>query len=113
MDSTSLPPPQDREQRPCGTCAGAGVLHEEVAYDNASGRLTAVVTECGRCDGNGTTPVFVYPKPRRATAACCGCGGRTPRRELIEVGPEEADWSLSAREGALLCDRCARASGVS
>lgn len=49
---------------------------------------------------------------KEKTAACSGCGRRFPRRELREVGPEEASWNLTVLEGDLLCRKCAGAHGV-
>ena len=46
------------------------------------------------------------------SASCSGCGQKFPRRELFEVGPEEASWSLTICEGQVLCRRCARRHGV-
>jgi hypothetical protein len=46
------------------------------------------------------------------TASCSGCAQRFPRRELREVGPEEAFWSLTVREGQALCQGCAGHHGV-
>jgi hypothetical protein len=46
------------------------------------------------------------------TASCFGCGQRFPRRELREVGPEEASWSLTIHESQTLCRPCVRTHGV-
>ena len=43
---------------------------------------------------------------------CAGCGGAFPVRELVEVGPELADHSATAREGELYCRPCARENGI-
>ena len=52
-------------------------------------------------------------KRRQAKATpCAGCGEKHPRRELVEVGPEQAAHSLEAREGARYCRPCAHAAGV-
>jgi hypothetical protein len=53
------------------------------------------------------------PRPPKLYA-CSGCGRRFPRRELCEVGPEEASWSLTVRkgEGDPLCEECAANHGV-
>ncbi len=48
------------------------------------------------------------PAPARA---CDGCGDRVLQR-LVEVGPEQAEWSLGAREGDALCGTCARRHGA-
>ena len=50
----------------------------------------------------------VAPMTRR----CDGCGGRFAERDLIEVGPEQAEWTLTAFEGDQLCRPCARRHGV-
>jgi hypothetical protein len=52
------------------------------------------------------------PTSKEKTASYFGCGQRFPRRELREVGSEEASWSLTVREGQKLCWKCARAHGV-
>jgi hypothetical protein len=44
---------------------------------------------------------------KEKTASCSGCAQRFPRRELREVGAEEASWSLTVREGQALCQGCA------
>jgi hypothetical protein len=49
---------------------------------------------------------------KEKTASCSGCGQRSPRRELRDVGPEQVTWSLTVREGQKLCWKCARAHGV-
>ena len=49
---------------------------------------------------------------KEKTASCSGCGQRFPRRELREVGAEEASWSLTACEGQALCRSCTRQHGV-
>ncbi len=46
------------------------------------------------------------------SAACSGCGERHPRREVVEVGAEQAEHSLDAREGELYCRPCAKRAGV-
>ncbi len=43
---------------------------------------------------------------------CAGCGERFAGRELVEVGPQQAEWSLAASEGEHLCHPCARRHGV-
>ena len=45
-------------------------------------------------------------------ASCSACGQRFPRRELREIGPEEASWSLTVCEGQVLCRPCACRHGV-
>jgi hypothetical protein len=49
---------------------------------------------------------------KEKTASCSGCEQRFPRRELQEVGPEEASWSLAVREGQALCRSCALDHGL-
>ena len=49
---------------------------------------------------------------KEKTATCSGCDRRFPRRELREVGPEEASWSLAVREGQALCRPCTVRHGV-
>ena len=44
--------------------------------------------------------------------ACVDCGGRFPRKDLIEVSAEAAVWSMTAREGERLCRSCGIAHGV-
>ena len=46
------------------------------------------------------------------TRRCGGCGDRFAERDLIEVGPEQAEWTLTAFEGDELCRPCARRHGV-
>ena len=46
------------------------------------------------------------------TARCASCGEGFARRELVEVGPEQAEHSLEAREGGRYCRPCARRAGV-
>ena len=43
---------------------------------------------------------------------CSSCGGAVPGGETVEVGAQEAEWSLSVSEGDLLCRPCARRHGV-
>ncbi len=50
--------------------------------------------------------------PSSSPRPCASCGDRFPGRELVEVGPEEAEWTLAASEGDLLCRPCARRHGV-
>jgi hypothetical protein len=57
--------------------------------------------------------IIVHPAQestnREKTASCSECGQRFPRRELREVGPEEASWSLTVCEAPqVLCGSCAR-----
>ncbi len=49
---------------------------------------------------------------RPASTPCASCGERLPRRELVEVGPVEAEHSLDASEGERLCRPCAARVGV-
>jgi hypothetical protein len=49
---------------------------------------------------------------KETTTSCSGCAQRFPRRELREVGPEEASWSLTVCEDQALCRSCARQHGV-
>ena len=49
---------------------------------------------------------------RAKSARCSGCGEVRRRRELVEVGPEQAEHSLEAREGERFCRPCARRAGV-
>ena len=49
---------------------------------------------------------------KEKTASCSDCAQMFPRRELREVGAEEASWSLTVHEGQKLCRKCARAHGV-
>ena len=39
---------------------------------------------------------------------CASCGDRFPARELVEVGPREAEWDAAVSEGDALCCPCAR-----
>jgi len=50
--------------------------------------------------------------PLKLYASCVDCGGRFPRKDLIEVGAEAAVWSMTAREGERLCRSCGIAHGV-
>lgn len=43
---------------------------------------------------------------------CASCGDRFSRRDLFEVGPQEAEWTLIASEGDALCRPCCRRHGV-
>ena len=43
---------------------------------------------------------------------CASCRDRVPVRELVEVGPEQAEHSLEVREGELYCCPCAKRCGV-
>ncbi len=47
-----------------------------------------------------------------ALRQCAGCGERFTGRELVEVGPQEAEWTLAVSEGERLCHPCARRHGV-
>ncbi|MDP8951316.1 MAG: SWIM zinc finger domain-containing protein [Actinomycetota bacterium] len=49
---------------------------------------------------------------RAKSARCSGCGEVRRRRELVEVGPEQAEHSLEAREGERYCRPCAARVGV-
>ncbi len=44
--------------------------------------------------------------------ACVDCGGRFLRKDLIEVGPKEVPWSMTAREGERLCRSCGISLGI-
>ncbi len=48
----------------------------------------------------------------KRSGVCDGCGERAWRRDLFEVGPEQAEWSLAFFEGDELCRPCARRHGV-
>ena len=43
---------------------------------------------------------------------CASCGGAVPAPELVEVGPQEAEWALAVSEGERLCRPCAKRHGV-
>ncbi len=45
---------------------------------------------------------------------CAGCGERFAGRQLVEVGPEEAEWTLAVSEGERYCrpNGCARHQGL-
>ncbi len=43
---------------------------------------------------------------------CDSCGGAVAGGELVEVGAEQAEWSLAVWEGDVLCRPCARRAGV-
>ena len=49
---------------------------------------------------------------RAKSARCDGCGEVRRRREMVEVGPEQAKMSLEVREGERYCSPCARRVGV-
>lgn len=49
---------------------------------------------------------------RSKTAACSGCGQRSSRRELVEVGEEQVAWTLALFEGDRLCPGCALEHGL-
>ncbi len=69
-----------------------------------------------RCSGTGRAMAFVYAKaprdPARRLRPCASCGERFTGRELVEVGPEEAKWSLKVSEGDVLCRPCVLRAGV-
>ena len=46
------------------------------------------------------------------TRRCDGCGDRFAERDLIAVGPEQAEWTLTAFEDDELCRPCAIRHGV-
>ena len=51
--------------------------------------------------------------PIEVQSVCDGCGeSEASSGRLVEVGPVEAEHSLTAREGDALCGRCARRHGV-
>ena len=43
---------------------------------------------------------------------CADCGGRFRGRDVVRVGPEQAEHSYTAFEGELFCRPCARRYGV-
>jgi hypothetical protein len=69
--------------------------------------------ERNRCECRGwaahrhCSHVVAAGRVAKRSAVCDGCGVRTWRRDLSEVG----DDSLTYFEGDLLCRRCARAHG--
>jgi hypothetical protein len=50
-----------------------------------------------------TKPIIAHPAQESTstekTASCSDCGHRFPRRELRDVGPEEASWSFTVWRG--------------
>lgn len=90
------------EARSCSGCWGEGTVWDR-------GAQTWV--RHGACSGTGRVRAFLYPKTRRLLA-CSGCGERFSGRELVEVGPEVAEHSLTVSEGERLCGRCAGRHGV-
>ena len=50
-------------------------------------------------------------KPAVRKRTCCGCDVRLPRRELVELHPENHDGMVHS-DGDLLCQPCANRSGV-
>ncbi|MDP8951726.1 MAG: SWIM zinc finger domain-containing protein [Actinomycetota bacterium] len=62
--------------------------------------------------GLGCKHITAATIARAKSARCASCGGRFPRRELVEVGPEQAEHSLDASEGERLCRPCAARVGV-
>ncbi len=48
--------------------------------------------------------------PRRCR--CADCGGRFRGRDVVRVGPEQAERSYTAFEGEVFCRPCARRHGV-
>ena len=93
------------EERECVACLG------DLVYDGQAGAWV----ECGACSGSGRCRVFVYAKAAGSAnrlRECAGCGERFAGRDLVEVGPERAEWSLTVSEGDELCGRCAVGHGV-
>jgi hypothetical protein len=68
------------------------------------------------CSGTGRARVFVYARASKGSAnrlrECAGCRERFAGRELVEVGPEQAEHGLQVREGEPYCRPCARQRGV-
>ncbi len=62
--------------------------------------------------GPGCKHVTAATIARAKSARCGGCGEVRRRRELVEVGPEQAEHSLEAHEGERYCRPCARRCGV-
>jgi hypothetical protein len=86
---------------------GAGCKHALACWAlwRASARPAQGVEGFGRV---GEIVGRAVPMTRR----CDGCGDRFVERDLIEVGPEQAEWTLTAFEGDELCRQCAHAHGV-
>ncbi len=88
---------------------GAGCKHSIAAWAlaRASARPAAV-------EGFEHVGEIVGRAP--ALRQCAGCGERFAGREeeLVEVGPEQAEWSLAVSEGERYCrpNGCARRHGV-
>jgi len=60
------------------------------------------------------TPTIRTPTEKVAvkTGACSGCGGKYPRKELIELHEDNHD-NLTYFHGDKLCRSCANSAGVS
>ncbi len=125
-ESSAPAPTATREQRGLRLFEEHGYLIEEVAPDyflvpsQDGERFRHVDYREESCDCpdhayRGVTCVHVFAvgvnlAKRRAkkSAACDGCGGRFPRRDLFEVG----DDNLMFFEGDELCRPCAGRYGV-
>ncbi len=129
LTETSVAPTTTREQRGLALYREHGHLIEKVAPDfylvpSQDGRRFYHVDyreescDCPDHAYRGVTCVHIFAvgislaKRRAKTPPCAGCGERFPRRELVEVGPEQAEMSVEAREGERYCRPCARRAGV-
>ena len=81
------------------------------AYEVRLGREESC--ECADYANRGGRCKHLYAATiaRAKSARCSGCGEVRRRRELVEVGEEEASWG-EAREGERLCRPCAKRAGV-
>ena len=89
-------------------CALASVC--AAPKERLSGRLLFIILTLPLClmsyedSQGGRQGKKKWPRHCRQTPR----GQRFPRRELREVGPEEASWSLTVCEAQALCRSCAR-----
>jgi hypothetical protein len=58
------------------------------------------------------TPTTEVPALKPKLAVCSGCGGKYPRKELIELHEDNHD-NLTYFHGDMICRSCADAASVS
>ncbi|MDP8953310.1 MAG: hypothetical protein M3N18_13960 [Actinomycetota bacterium] len=122
-------PPTTREARGLALYREHGHLIEKVAPDfylvpSQDGErfyhvdYRGEVCDCADHRYRHATCVHIYAvgiaraKRRAKSARCAGCGQVHRRRDLLEVGPEQAGHGLDALEGQRFCRPCARRHGV-
>lgn len=79
----------------------------------------SVDLEAGTCSCEATVKVcrhirqgLIRDHKARGLAGCAGCGGMVPRRQLVEVGEEQASWGFALFVGDRLCPECASHHGL-